>query len=133
MTFQIFITGPTSRFSASGLNGKLAIYPVLAYLVELTLLAVIEVRTDTKRNVSIHCVPALTLPYKSIELVEERFDPCIGAILLLLHHCCVKRAPGTTLVSESTHTFFDDLGLEPDAGRDDLFLDRWYFYGHRHL
>ena len=133
MTIQIFITEPVLRFFAGGLKGKLLIHLVLTYLAEFTLLAVIELWADTERYLSVHCVPALILSYKSIELVEERFDPFIGAVLFLLHHRSVKRASGTALVPECAHPFLDDLGLIPDTGRDDFFLDRWYFDGYRHL
>lgn len=133
MAFQIFITGRTLRFLASSLKGKLAIYLVLAYLVELTLLTVIELWADSKRDVSVHRVPALIFAYKSIELVEEWLDSWIGAVFLVLHHRSVKRASGTALVPECACPFLDDLGLIPDTGRDDFFLDRRYFDGHRHL
>ena len=66
MTFQIFNTWSALRFFASSLNGKLAIYLVLACLAELALLAVIELWADTKGDLSVHCVPALILTDKSI-------------------------------------------------------------------
>ena len=58
-------------FSAGSLNGKLMIHLILAYLVKLTLLAVIEVRADSRRDVPTHCVSALALARKGIELVEK--------------------------------------------------------------
>lgn len=76
----------------SGLKDKLIFYLVLAYLAELALFAVIELWADTERDLPVHCVPALIFAYKSIELVEERFDPFIGAVLFILHHRSVKRA-----------------------------------------
>ena len=90
MTFKMFIIKSGSRFFTSGLNSKLAIYLILACLAELTLLAVIQLRAYTKRDLSVHCVSALIFPNKSIELVEERLDPGISAILLLFHHRSVK-------------------------------------------
>ena len=92
MTFQILITWHALSFFTNGLNGKLTIYLVLTCLAELTLLAVIELRTDTKRDLSVHCVPALILANKSIKLVKERFYPGIGTVLLVLHHRSMKRA-----------------------------------------
>ena len=105
-----------SCFQAGGLDGKVAIYLVLAYLVELTLLTVIELWADTKRDLSVHCVSALIFAYKSIELVDERLNSWVVTVLLIFHHRGVKRASGTTLIPERAHPFLDDPGLVPDTG-----------------
>lgn len=116
MVFQMFITRPELSFFTGGLEDKLVFNLVLACLAELTLLAVIELRAYTKRDLSVHCVPALILAYKSIELVKERFDSWIVAVLLILHHRSMKRASGTALIPECAHPFLYDLGLIPDTG-----------------
>ena len=92
MSVWLLITRPALRFFASSLEDKLVFNLVLARLAELTLFAVIELWANTERDLPVHCIPALILADKSIELIEERFDPWIGAVLLILHHRCVKRA-----------------------------------------